>query len=402
MGYGVGLIGAGLIAGLHLDALKASPYVDFVDIAEESEALLAQRKAEYGDLIRFTTTNYQDLLAKDELQVVDITVPHYLHYPVCKAAFEAGKQVIMEKPITIELEHGVELCRLARDKGLRFYVSMNQRLMPAHVKVAELLASGALGKPYLALFNLMGYDPRMLDADSWKGDWEKAGGGGLIDTGFHGAYLLKGFLGPVKSVQAVTKRTLSNLESKADDIAVAIWEHESGAISELAVCYAVKTDPWYETRRIYCEEASLHFDDDPIRPLKIGRGGQYEWVEGLEAPQGTFAQSVSTSVALGLEALATGGAFPSEPEESVEVHVIGGHPLLGKWSPAQAPGPMTYLGQKRYRIQLELPKGSVLEYKYIQRKKDQTVWELGLENRYLQVPYEGSIRINDQWERKGH
>ncbi len=316
----MGLAGGGAIAGFHLEALKASPHVEGVDLVEPNEETARRRKAEYGEFIRHVDSDWEAVLARQDVPVVDVTVPHYLHYPLVKAALEAGKHVISEKPITIEVEHGVELCELAREKGLRYYVSLNQRLMPANREATRLIKNGEVGRPFLALLNMMGYDERMKDPESWKGDIKKAGGGGLIDTGFHGTYLLMEWLGPIKTVQASTKRTLSSLVQKGDDCALCIFEHESGALSELGVSYAITTDPWEETRHLYCTEASIHLSDDQEYPLVIGRNGRREEVEGLGIRgETTFAWSVKESIRRAVEAIATGGELPFAPEEAVEV-----------------------------------------------------------------------------------
>lgn len=81
-------------------------------------------------------------------------------------------------------------------------------------------------------------------------------------------------------------------------------------------------------------------------------------------------------------------------------YVIGGNDSLGNWSTASAPGPMKALGNQQYQLKIALPPGSVLEYKYFQKNPEGTVWELKLENRYLQVPWSGPCRVQDVWDKK--
>lgn len=92
--------------------------------------------------------------------------------------------------------------------------------------------------------------------------------------------------------------------------------------------------------------------------------------------------------------------FEVTAENVEEIYLIGGNERLGNWNPQSAPGPMKKIAENRYQIQLELPRGSVMEYKYFQKKKDQVDWELKLENRYLQVPFTGESHIQDIWDKK--
>jgi predicted dehydrogenase len=68
-------------------------------------------------------TRYTDLLADPEIDMVDVIVPHVLHYEIAKAALERGKHVLVEKPITVNSEQGAELIALAKQKGLKFSVA---------------------------------------------------------------------------------------------------------------------------------------------------------------------------------------------------------------------------------------------------------------------------------------
>lgn len=79
------------------------------------------------------------------------------------------------------------------------------------------------------------------------------------------------------------------------------------------------------------------------------------------------------------------------------VHIIGGDKLLGKWNHKKAPGKMKYMGNGKYHLQLKLPCGSILKYKYIIKNKGKVVWELGLDNRYIEVPWKKSIQTDDIW-----
>jgi predicted dehydrogenase len=103
----------------------------------------------------------------------------------------------------------------------------------------------------------------MLDPESWKGDWEKAGGGALFDTGYHAVYMVQHFFGPALSVTASAKRLLSDLETKADDTSVVALELPGRALGAITVTYGATGDRWTEERRLVGTKGSILVRDDP-------------------------------------------------------------------------------------------------------------------------------------------
>ncbi len=146
---GVGIIGLGGIAFAHeagyFEMGEVCRIVATCDIREEeavSRAALYDAKA---------YTRYQDLLADPAVDMVDIIVPHVLHYEIAKAALEKGKHVLVEKPITVKSEQGAELIALAKQKRLKFGVAENTRFVTAYLKAEEILESGILASRWSSL-----------------------------------------------------------------------------------------------------------------------------------------------------------------------------------------------------------------------------------------------------------
>jgi len=108
---------------------------------------------------------------------------------------------------------------------------------------------------------------RMNDPNSWKGSWDKAGGGAMIDTGYHAVYMMLYFLGKPKAVTAVAKRLIVEHENKADDNSVAILEFDDRALGTIAISYTILSESWKEQRHIYGTEGSIHIRDDSPEPL---------------------------------------------------------------------------------------------------------------------------------------
>jgi len=259
----VGLVGAGAIARPHMAAFVRNPYVEEVHIADPSEEARKGLADEFG-IIKRVVADYEELLADDTVDLIDLCTPHYLHHPAALAAFKAGKHVITEKPIALTLKQADEMIAAAKRVKKRLFVALCQRMFPAHLEAKKIIEAGEIGKPFLGIANIIGNEfARMNDPESWKGDWKKAGGGALIDTGYHAVYMLQHFLGPARAVTAMAKRLLVEAKQKADDTSVVALEMSDKVVASIVVTYCATGDRWSETRQIIGPKGSLLIRDNP-------------------------------------------------------------------------------------------------------------------------------------------
>jgi len=297
MELNVGLIGAGSVAGPHLQGLMRVPDLSRIVIVDPSAEALWQKQTEFPRVE--TATDYRAVLDDPEIQIVDICLPHHLHRDVVIEALEAGKDVLCEKPIATRLEDAIEMVATANRLARRFYVSLNQMFTPAHRKAKELIEQGALGKVLMGVWKMMGDEfARMNIREHWKGDIEKAGGGALFDTGMHAAYILLDLFGPARQASAFARRLLVEPDNKGDDNSVAIIEFQSGAVVTYAQSYTVRSEPWNEKKYIYGSEGSLHIDDTSVDESLVlysnaTRAGEPVPVEPLPS---LWAETVARSV----------------------------------------------------------------------------------------------------------
>ncbi len=141
--FKVGVIGTGFIGPAHVEALSRLSNTAVVALAECSDEI-ARSKAEmlgiekhYGD--------YRQLLDDDDIQSVHICSPNYLHFEMAKAALEAGKHVICEKPLAISVAEAEELVDVAKKKGLVNAVNFNIRYYPLMRQVRTMVQKGDVG-----------------------------------------------------------------------------------------------------------------------------------------------------------------------------------------------------------------------------------------------------------------
>ena len=146
----VGVIGTGWCGGIRAETCAKSPFVNDLHIAEIKEARLKEVTALAHPVT--ATTDYRLLLENPTIDAVMIsTTPEPTHYPIAKESLEAGKHVLLEKPIALELREADELIALARSKDLLFTIGYSQRFNPKFAYVKRSIEDGTIGDPVSAL-----------------------------------------------------------------------------------------------------------------------------------------------------------------------------------------------------------------------------------------------------------
>lgn len=140
----VGVIGTGWCGGIRARTAAASALVDQLHIAETNPDRLAEVAAETRAAT--ASADYQEMLANPDVDAVMISAtPETTHYPMTKAALEAGKHVLLEKPLALTLSEADELVALAQGRGLKFTIGYSQRFNPKQALVKRSIEDGTLG-----------------------------------------------------------------------------------------------------------------------------------------------------------------------------------------------------------------------------------------------------------------
>jgi len=182
--YKVGVIGVGFIGPAHMEGIRRQGFEVVAiaeatqDLAEEAAQRLLVPKA-YGD--------WKELIADPEIDVVHIASPNFLHYTHAKAALEAGKHVVCEKPLAMNAEESAELVRLAKEKNLVNAVNFNIRFYPLVHEAKARISAGKIGERVYIIQGSYLQDWLLLDTD-WNWRLEPEFGGDLravADIGSH-------------------------------------------------------------------------------------------------------------------------------------------------------------------------------------------------------------------------
>ena len=146
----VGIIGTGWCGGIRANTCASSALINEVHIAETKADRLAEVAKETGAIT--VTADYRELLDNDDIDAIIISAtPENTHYPMTRDSLLAGKHVLLEKPLALELDEADELISLANSANLKFAIGYSQRFNPKFAYVKQCISDGTLGDPVSAL-----------------------------------------------------------------------------------------------------------------------------------------------------------------------------------------------------------------------------------------------------------
>ncbi len=209
----VGFIGTGRISDLHAIEYRNNPHAEIVALCDADPALAQSRAKAWRIEDVAITDNYADLLALENVDLVDILLPHHLHAEAALAAIDAGKAVSLQKPMTLTLDEADRLVDAAAQAKTRFRVFENFLFYPPIVKAKALVDDGAIGKPLTIRLKSNSGNRKTAwkvpeAAQAWRQDPAKAGGGpSVFDDGHHKFAIAWHFMGPAEQVHAWISHT---------------------------------------------------------------------------------------------------------------------------------------------------------------------------------------------------
>jgi predicted dehydrogenase len=183
--------------------------------------------------------NYQELLALPDIDLVVICTPNGLHYKMAMDAFQAGKHVLLEKPIAIQLDEADALIKISQEKGLKFFAVKQVRYNPPVRILRKAILDNHLGKIFSASLVIRWTRPQEYYSESdWRGT-SKMDGGTLLNQGIHYVDILQWILGDVATVFGKTDMVSHDIE--IEDEAFGILKFKSGAYATIE--FTINTYP---------------------------------------------------------------------------------------------------------------------------------------------------------------
>ncbi len=201
----LGIIGCGIAARkLHLPALRAlEERFEIVAVCNHTRPKAVSFSRLAGG-VPFDL-DYRRLLQRPDVEAVDVVLPIELNFSVTRDALEAGKHVILEKPIAANLHEGKEMLTFGRRYRSVMMVAENCRYQPLFLRLDALLASGAIGRPYAAVWQI--FHRISPDSPYARTSWRihhRYPGGFITDSGVHNMAVLRLLFGDFRWVSAWT------------------------------------------------------------------------------------------------------------------------------------------------------------------------------------------------------
>jgi len=217
------IIGLGDVSPVHKFGIDSSDNGELVAVCDVNETL----KVKYPDIPFYT--DVETMLDKEHLDVVHICLPHYLHYPITKRCVEKGVHVFQEKPLSLSYEEGLKTLELAENSGLKVGVCFQNRYNKSFLKLQQLLRYGNIGE-VRAVKGLVAWNrPEVYyTTKPWRGQWEYAGAGSIINQAIHTLDLMQVLGGELDRCKA-SLSNLTDYDIEVEDTAVANFTFKNGA-----------------------------------------------------------------------------------------------------------------------------------------------------------------------------
>ncbi len=237
----VGVIGTGYGSSVHLPSYQRHDAFEVTAVCARTEASVRRAAEEFN--IGWWTTDYRELCASDQVDVVSIASPPGLHYEMAMAALESGKHTVVEVGFTRSYEQARALADKAEEAGLIGMVAFVLRFAPARQYATKLIREGYLGEPRLGRFQFLS---GMLNNRKFPYGWlmdREAGGGMMVGFGSHAIDAARLWLGEFEAVDAVLCNFVKHrfdpeigrkVPVTADDTCLVNALFHSGAVGQFA------------------------------------------------------------------------------------------------------------------------------------------------------------------------
>lgn len=250
-----------------------------------------------------TETDWRKAVDRDDVNVVDISVPNYLHHEIAVAAAKAGKHIFLEKPFALNLEEAKEMYGAAEKAGIVHYLNHNYRRAPAVRLAKKLIDDGNVGR----IFHWRGayLQDWIVDPDfplTWHLRKETAGSGPHGDLNSHSVDLARYLVGDIKAVSAmmttfIKERSLPGEGAATfsagsgeatelgkvtvDDASFMLAEFENGALGSFEASRFAPGRKNYNYFEIYGSEGSIIFNLERMNELQFFRRGDPAYAQGF-------------------------------------------------------------------------------------------------------------------------
>jgi len=306
----VGLIGYGAWGAIHAKSIKSLTNHQLVAIACKSQDTACQAQKDHPECR--ITTDHREVIANSDIEVVDIVVPNHLHVPFAVAALEAGKHVLLEKPMAPDIAAGDRLVEVAQESDKTISLIHELRCSEQWLWLKSAIDRGDIGSPRYILLNLFRF-PYRPGKEGWRYRPEEVGSW-VLEEPIHFIDLMLWYLEIIGAPTAVTAFTNPAEKNLSQDF-TAVFEFPTGAYGVIS-----QTLSAFEHHQVIEISGSagairsiwsgaMDRTDKPIFSVTAQRHGEDTPVQiKLEHPSGEIFE-IQEYIGLALDGLAQGRSF---------------------------------------------------------------------------------------------
>jgi len=281
----IGVLGCGFMGRAHSNAWlqvnhffprEHQPVLKACYAREEDKAKLEEFAAKWG--YETMETDWRKIVESDDIDLVDVCAPNFLHHDMVIAAAEAGKTIVCEKPLAMNTAEAEEMVAAVEKAGVANMVSFNYRRVPAIALFKQVIEEGRIGRPfhYRATYNqdyTIGQDVPQGGMALWRLDSRVAGSGVTGDLLAHSIDSAEWLNGPIKKVTAYAETFIKERKHAdtgkvekvdIDDACMFLAVFENGSIGTFESTRYARGRKNYSTMELNGENGALYFDlEDP-------------------------------------------------------------------------------------------------------------------------------------------
>jgi predicted dehydrogenase len=349
----MGIVGTG-IGREHIAALQSLPDLFRVEAVCDLDEARARAVATQYD-VPHATKSLAELCRRDDIDVIHLCTPSYLHYEQALQVLEAGKHVILEKPVAGSLSEVDELMEAEKNSARRVMPIFQYRFGHGAQKLKMLIDRGLAGRAYLTTVETSWRRRPEYYAVPWRGKWRTELGGPIVTLAIHAHDLIYYVLGPVKHVFAHSTTLVNPIET--EDCVSASLEMRDGSLCSLAVTtgsareisrhrfcfrnltaesntapYTNTTDPWMFVGDTPEIQESIDSALKQFKPLPEGFAGQF--YRFYHAIQNNTELPVTLNEARAALELITALYESARTRQAVSLPISDDHPNYSGWQPS--------------------------------------------------------------------
>lgn len=265
----VGVIGLGDVAHIHVPLIKNSKQAKLVAVCDIDES-----KKDFTDGVNFYT-DYKEMVEKENLDVVHVCLPHYLHFPVTKYLANNNVHVLQEKPLTLDYKEALEAIKLSKNTDVKIGICFQNRRNASVKMMLEIIDSKKYGEVKGVKGLVAWARPKAYyDVKKWRGSWKYAGGGTMINQSIHTLDIMQLVGKDIVSVTGIAGQLL-DYEIEVEDTVVANIEFANNvkgfymATNANAVNDSVEIKAYLEEAELTIRNSKLYITNEEHDELEL-------------------------------------------------------------------------------------------------------------------------------------